>query len=276
MAGTILHFIAFAGPARAREDASAWAESGPSRARLIWAGRISFQERQVAAAGIEIALEPGWRTAWRSPEGGEPPTFDWGNSANLRLAEVLWPAPSRLSLAEGAAVAGYAQRVVFPVLIAPEREDLPVKLALGITYSVCSESCKPVTARLELEIGAAEEGGQSEAVRAALELVPRVQAQGVYCPHSFIAGARRTVDGRPALVIKTAFDERATKLELFAEAPDGHIVPPAIEQPHNARGRSHFILTFPDEKQAMALRGQLLRLTLASDLGSCETTWRVK
>lgn len=261
----------------ADRDASEWHETGPTRIRLIWGGRVDYLGRAVPAAGVEIVMEPGWKTTWRNSDGAvPPPAFDWHGSDNLEQADVLWPVPARLAMADGKQAAGYQERVVFPVLIVPEREGEGLRLGLEIHYGVCRETCIPVEARLALDISGLEEGAHRDAVRAALELVPRVQAQGVYCPHSFITGARRRIGGKPALVIKTAFDERVTKRDLFAEVEDGFIVPAPVEQPNIARGRSHFILKFADERQAAAMRGQTLRLTLASELGSCETTWRVK
>ena len=44
--------------------------------------------------GIEIKLQPGWKTYWRYPgDSGVPPRFDFSGSDNLGRAKVLYPAP---------------------------------------------------------------------------------------------------------------------------------------------------------------------------------------
>ncbi len=257
-------------------DSSPWHASAHSRIRLISASGLDFQGRSVSAAAIEMVLDSGWKTYWRSPGEGVAPSFDWGKSGNLDKAVVLWPAPMRFPVADGGSSAGYAGRVVLPVVIAPSQKDRPVRLALAINYAICREICIPVEAMLELEIGMFGTGEHRDTLRAALDRVPQPQAPGVYCPHSFIAAAEREVSGKPALVIKTAFDERASGLELFAEAADGRYLPPPVQQSTTSRGRSHYVVLFNDERQAAALDGQVLTLTTVSDQGSCESTWRVK
>jgi hypothetical protein len=84
------------------------------------------------------------------------------------------------------------------------------------------------------------------------------------------------VNGKPAILVKTAFQAKASGLDLFAEAPGGVDLPPPIRQPRASRGRLYHIIVFEDEKAVSALKGQMLRLTMAADQGSCEIQWRVK
>ena len=50
--------------------------------------------RRALRAGIEIKLQPGWKTYWRYPgDSGVPPRFDFSGSENLKTAKVLYPAP---------------------------------------------------------------------------------------------------------------------------------------------------------------------------------------
>ena len=272
--------IATAGPGASRAqtetNASPWHEAPHSRIRLLSASGLYYQGKPILAAAIEIVLDEGWKTYWRFTGDGLPPSLDWSASANLAEATLLWPAPTRIWGSEGISWAGYERQVVLPVLVTARDPGLPVKLKLAISYGVCSEICIPVEAVLELEIPAAPHETHRDRIRTALERVPRGQEQGVYCPHSFIAAKRHSVNGRPALVIKTAFEENATGLELFVEGPDGQALPSPSLQPPASRGRSHYVIFFDTQASVDALLSKTLILTTVSNQGSCESTWRVK
>lgn len=272
--------MAGAGPGESRAqtetEASPWHEAPHSRIRLLSATSLHYQGKPVLAAAIEIVLDAGWKTYWRSPGEGLPPSLDWNASSNLAEAIVFWPAPSRIRGAEGTSSAGYERQVVLPVLVAAKDTGLPINLNLAISYGICSDICIPVEAVLQLEIPSAPHETHRDRIRAALDRVPRAQEQGVYCPHSFIAAGRHSVNGRPALVIKTAFEENATGLELFVEGPEGQALPSPSRQPPSSRGRSHYVMFFDMQATVDALLGKTLILTAVSDQGSCESTWRVK
>jgi DsbC/DsbD-like thiol-disulfide interchange protein len=273
-------FIAVAGAGESRAqteiNASPWHEGPHSRIRLLSATGLYQGGKPVLAAAIEILLDEGWNTYWRSSGEGLPPSLNWTASANLDGATLLWPAPSRIRTAEGASSAGYQRQVVLPVLVVARDKSQPIILNLAISYGVCGDICIPVEAVLQLEVPLVPHEAHRDLIRAALDRVPRAQDQGVYCPHSFIAAGRRSVNGRPALVIKTAFEEKATGLELFVEAPEGRALPSPFLQPASSRGRSHYVMFFETEAAVDALLGKTLTLTTVSDLGSCESTWRVK
>lgn len=271
-------FMTGAGESRAQTatEASPWLEAPHSRIRLLSASGLYYQSKPVLAAAIEIVLDEGWKTYWRSPGDGLPPSLDWDASANLAEATVLWPAPSRFREAEGTSSAGYERQVALPVLVTAKDAGLPINLKLAINYSICSDICIPVDAVLQLEVPSTPHETHRDRIRAALDRVPRTQDQGVYCPHSFIAARRHSVNGRPALVIKTAFEENATGLELFVEQPKGLALPSPSLQPPSSRGRSHYVMFFDTQAAVDALLGKALTLTTVSDQGSCESTWRVK
>ena len=264
------------GTALAGADASPWHESSHSRIRLISASDILYRGRFQTFAAIEITLDPGWRTYWRTPGDGLPASFDWKQSENLKDVSVLWPAPKRVAEPGGLTAAGYEGRVILPVSITPEDAKSPVGLALKVGYGACRDICIPEEAILHLDVGLAAKAAYRNAIRTALDRVPRTQDRGVYCPHSFVTARKRIVNGKPALVIKTAFDERATGLDLFVEAPEGVGLPLPMKQPQSPRGRSHYVIDLDSDAAAKALTGKTLTLTLVSDQGSCETTWRVK
>jgi DsbC/DsbD-like thiol-disulfide interchange protein len=262
-------------PATASEE-SAWHEAAHSRIRLISSTGIPRADRTVTAAGIEITLDDGWKTYWRTPGEGWPPSIEFTGSENLARAELLWPAPKRLDDAAGLVSFGYSDHVVLPVLIEPKVKEQPVVLRVKISYGVCADICIPVEAELEHTIPAGEHEAHRSLLHTAMEKVPQRQLRGVYCPHYFITAKRRIVNGKPAILVKTAFQAKASGLDLFAEAPGGVDLPPPIRQPRASRGRLYHIIAFEDEKAVSALKGQMLRLTMAADQGSCEIQWRVK
>ena len=105
-------------------------------------------------AGLEIDLEPGWKTYWRMPGlGGLPPDLDWSGSANVASARLLWPAPHRLSDPYGDAI-GYKARVVLPVEIVPQDEAAPVDLAVTGLIGVCERVCVPLDVDLRATLDA--------------------------------------------------------------------------------------------------------------------------
>src|SRR5260221_14249178 len=77
-------------------DASPWDEGLQSAARLIAARATGTGVDLVYRSGVEIKLNPGWKTYWRHPrDSGRPPAFDFSKSENVKAATVLFPAPPR-------------------------------------------------------------------------------------------------------------------------------------------------------------------------------------
>jgi DsbC/DsbD-like thiol-disulfide interchange protein len=190
---------------------------------------------------------------------------------------VLWPAPTRFD-EQGSISLGYLDGLLLPVLITAEDPGSPVSLALRIHIGVCKDICIPVDATLHMEIGVGDQPSQyGPTLRAALDRVPKVQLRGVYCPHAVVTAKKRVVNGKNALVVKTSYDERASGLDLFAEAPDPLTLPiPVLQQPQSSRGRSHYVIAFDSIEAEKALKGQTVILTAVSDQGSCETSWRME
>lgn len=132
---------------------SDWMPDHASRFRVLLAPN---QTDGTIMGGIEIQLEPGWHTYWRTPgEAGMPPRFDFTGSENVEKAEVLFPAPERY-VSDGSVSVVYHQQVVFPVLVVPTDPDKPVRLAVDALYGVCREVCIPVQSQGVVEISPGE------------------------------------------------------------------------------------------------------------------------
>src|SRR5262245_48206912 len=73
-------------------DASPWDKGSNWSVRLIGGAA----QAGLVRAGIEIKLDPGWKTYWRYPgDSGIPPRFDFAGSGNVKAVAVMWPAPHR-------------------------------------------------------------------------------------------------------------------------------------------------------------------------------------
>ena len=152
--GLALAIAGFAGAAaRAVEPASEWQRNDQAAARLV-AAVTAVGDSQRLPVGLELDLEPGWKTYWRSPgDSGIPVTVDWSASRNVASAEMAWPAPHRSTLL-GLETFGYGDQVVFPVAVTPARRGEPVALRAAVDYLVCEKICVPRHADLALDLPA--------------------------------------------------------------------------------------------------------------------------
>ncbi|MBJ3761367.1 hypothetical protein ILP92_01195 [Maribius pontilimi] len=106
-------------------------------------------------AGVQISLQPGWKTYWRSPgDAGIPPSFNWSGSRNLAELRIAWPTPHVFSQG-GLRSVGYEGGVVLPLIVTPRDPSQPVSLRLALDMGVCRDVCVPVSSRVAAELGAA-------------------------------------------------------------------------------------------------------------------------
>jgi len=84
---------------------------------------------------LDVNLEKGWKTYWRSPgEGGIAPAIKWQTPLEM---DWRWPVPQRFEVA-GISTQGYHGNVTFPITL---RGKLPEKLLGVLTLSTCSNVC---------------------------------------------------------------------------------------------------------------------------------------
>jgi DsbC/DsbD-like thiol-disulfide interchange protein len=180
------------------------------------------------AAGVEIALAPGFRTYWRMPgSAGVPPIFDWSASQNLGSVTPDWPAPRRLE-EEGVSVIGYTgEGVVLPLRITAVDSKNPVELVLSLTYAACKTICVPEKgeARLTLLPGTPE-GLYSALIEAAGREVPkRVEPSklGLDRPQAALLSLRSS---DPALALNLGLEASEHLLDIFVEGPENWLFGP--------------------------------------------------
>ena len=241
-------------PARAADSFSTdWAAGAKSQARLIAAA--------ANLAGFEIALAPGAITYWRDPgDSGLPPTLDFSASDNVASVEPKFPAPKRITEADGGEAFGYDRGVVFPLLVKPRDPAKPVTLKLNADFAVCEKVCLPAKARLSLTLPAAGQSPYAGAIDAALAAAPRPVA-----PKDFGAFAAVGADSWRLCAQHADGPPR----DLFVEPPEGWWIKVALEP--GASGQDCFSLTVGDKPKDAALP-VALRLTLTGGPGATETT----
>jgi DsbC/DsbD-like thiol-disulfide interchange protein len=263
--------VARAAPGEAA-SASPWTASTNSKVRLV-AGSAGEEAGLARLSGIQLRMEPGWKTYWRNPgDSGMPPEFDWTGSKNLKSAEVLYPAPRRFDDGAGIVV-GYGGDVLFPVRLTPEREDEPIELKLAFSYGLCKDLCIPNEVNLSLNLPAEGEKGEALLLETALAQVPKPARAGLL-PE--VAGVEAKLEGdAPKLVVDTVFPQGATGIDLFIDGGDAYV---PVPKPQGAAqdGKQRFAVTFISAEEAAAIKGKTLRLTLVSDQGSTETVWKAE
>jgi DsbC/DsbD-like thiol-disulfide interchange protein len=241
-------------PALAADSFSTdWAQGSKSQARLIAAG--------AGLAGFEIALAPGAITYWRDPgDAGLPPTLDFSGSENVASVEPLFPAPKRITEADGGEAFGYDSGVIFPLRVTARDPAKPATLKLNADFAVCEKVCLPAKARLSLTLPTAADSPYASALEAALAAVPRAVQ-----PKEF---GQLEAAGAESWRVCVAHQEGPPR-DLFVEPPEGWWLKVA-PTPGAASGRDCFKLTLGDKPKDAALP-IALRLTLTGGAGAVET-----
>lgn len=97
--------------------------------------RTDAQQQGDTRLLLDVTLEKGWKTYWRSPgEGGIAPAIKWQTPQEM---DWRWPVPQRFEVA-GITTQGYDGKVSFPITL---RGQLPDKPAGVLTLSTCSNVC---------------------------------------------------------------------------------------------------------------------------------------
>jgi DsbC/DsbD-like thiol-disulfide interchange protein len=259
-------------PGRAA-DASAWDGQPHAAVRLI-AGAASAETNNILRAGVEIKLEPGWKTYWRYPgDSGVPPRFAFARSDNVEAVALSWPAPHAFSDGNGVSI-GYAGRVIFPLRVTPKDRAKPVVLRLDLDFAICEKLCVPAEVKAELEVDGAA-SAQEAALTAGEAQVPKRASIGDAGPLAVRSITRKTDAGRPRVVVEVTAPD-GTPVELFAEGPSADWalpVPAPVEGgPPGSRRFSFDIDGMPPGATA---DGAALTLTAVAPDAAIEVTSRL-
>lgn len=252
---------------------SPWIEGHKAKARLVSGG--AGAELGTSLAFVEIALEPGWKTYWRTPgdAGGLPPSFDWMNSTNVANVTVEFPAPQRFTDKSGNTI-GYHDAVVLPVTITPKDPAAPISLVLGLHYGICKEICVPVEAELALDLPRDESEALPAEIEEAVKRIPRPQDKLAASDPVLLAATAKLDGAEPKISIEARFPDGAAGADAFVEAPDGAFVPlPQQVGKTDSSGRALFEVPLGTDVDIPGLRGKTLTVTLVSDAGASYATF---
>ncbi|MDF3607022.1 protein-disulfide reductase DsbD family protein [Paracoccus sp. DMF-8] len=236
------------------------AEPGLISARLLPGWELTNGNRMVA---LELRLQPGWKTYWRSPgDTGVPPEFDWTGSDNLGTVAVHWPRPEMIE-SGGEITLGYHELLVLPIEVTPADPDAPLTLRGSVDFGLCLDICVPGHATLEA--GTAQPDPDPR-IQAALDRVPDPSDLPLTCRIEEIPDGMRvsaTVD-QP--------QERTGETAVAMELDDANVW---VSQPETRRDGGHLTAAsdFIDETgKPFALDPDRLRITLISGDDAQEIT----
>jgi DsbC/DsbD-like thiol-disulfide interchange protein len=255
-----------AGTARA-QDASAWVKDAHSSLRLLAGSRTG----SVLMGGIEIQLQPGWKTYWRTPgDSGVPPRFDFSKSTNVESVTPLFPAPKKFDDGAGGVSYGYHKHVIFPLRIVPKNPNEPVQLRAAISYAVCEKLCLPVEAEAELAFTSAASALDS-LVAGALNKVPKPVGTAEATPIA-LKSFRRVGDR----VVVDVAAQNSSGLELYAEGPTAEW---ALPVPKRIAGEEKDLARFEFKLEGLPANakpeGAQLKLTIVGADGAFEYNVRL-
>jgi len=257
-------------------SASPWVDTGYARIRLVSGSAKDDGKRWL---GVQITLDPKWKTYWRNPgHSGVPPRFNWSGSTNLSEARVIWPAPVYLPDDYGIAY-GYYDEVLFPVEIAPVSASEEVAVKLAVDYAVCKDICIPEFSELELILPATEpfvKESRQDWQSLITEFINRVpKSQSAASKLRIESAEVEMKSGKPVLAITAALGPSPGKVELFVEGPDDYFfrVSEGFEDMGDGRGR--FVVAIDGAKTTEDLAGFRIGGTIVTPDAATEYWWTV-
>jgi DsbC/DsbD-like thiol-disulfide interchange protein len=270
-------FLCGGGSAAWGQDASPWDGELHAATRLIAGASVKSTDANWARAGIEIRLDPGWKTYWRYPgDSGVPPTLDFAGSENVKSVTALWPAPIRFADGAGGNSIGYVGNIVLPLRIIPDDAHKPSSLHVKLGYAVCGKLCVPAQAELALTLSG--KAGADESLLAAAEArVPqRIQLGAVAGPAKGspasaeigIASVHREATGARERVVVVVTAPDAEPIDLFVEGPTPDwalpLPEPAGRSNDDIPGRRRFTFDLDGLPPGVHAEGAMLTLTAVS------------
>lgn len=177
---------------------------------------------------LDLQLEPGWKTYWRSPgDTGLPPHLDWTGSENLDRVEPHWPAPQAIRSGDVLEM-GYHDRLVLPLTAHPLDPDRPVEIRARIDLGLCKDICVPAG----LDLAAPPAGDAPDPrITDALARTPERRDDRPACRITPLADGMRVAMALPEAGATLAAIELTDSPEVWvsgAEITDGPTGPQAV------------------------------------------------
>lgn len=264
-------------PAAWAQSTSTWDKELHAAARLVGGAAIESGEARLLRAGLEIRLDPGWKTYWRYPgDSGVPPTLDFSGSENVKSVTALWPAPERFSDGAGGRSIGYLGDVVLPLRIVPKDAAKVSSLRVKLGYAICGSLCVPAEANLHLTLSG-KAGAEEPNLVTAEARVPRRIALGVASGATdslAVRSVRRETTGAHQRVVVEVVTPEDTPVDLFVEGPTSDWALPlpepqsaAVDDPPRIR---RFAFDLDGLPPGAIAKGATLTLTAVSPTNAIE------
>ncbi len=228
-------------------------------------------------AGVEIRLDPGWKTYWRYPgDSGVPPTFSFAGSQNVKSVTIQWPAPELFSDGAAGQSIGYLGDVILPLKVTPQDSSRASLLHVNMSYAICGTLCVPDKA--DLTIALTGTSTDEAILEAAEQRVPKRVGLGPARGDVLaILSVRRvpggTKRGRVAVDLSAP---AGAPVELFAEGPTAEWALPLPEQVGPATGQTrHFTFDLDGMPPGAHAEGAALTLTAVSGKDAIEVPARL-
>lgn len=271
--------LAGAGFVAHAQEVSPWDEEPHGAARLIAGAIQNADGNKLERAGIEIRLDPGWKTYWRYPgNSGVPPALDFTGSENVKSVNTLWPAPDVFDDGAGGHSIGYHGDVVLPLQIIPNDAAKPSSLHIKLDYAVCGKLCVPAEAHLALTLSG-KAGAEEPALTAAEARVPRRATLGAHDKSLSIASVRREGSGKHGRVVVLVGAPNGVPVRLFAEGPTPEWALP-LPQPDASTatgpdGLRRYTFELDGLPPGATAEGATLKITAASPTDAIEVEARL-
>ena len=224
--------------------------------------------------GIQIHLDPGYKTYWREPgDSGLPPVFDWQGSENVATVDVRWPVPVRFADGSGSSI-GYKDSVILPVLVTLRDTGQPARLKLKIDYGICAELCVPALGEGELSLlPDTVVTPHRERVEAALGTVPQSARLGDGVLPG-VVGIEPDVK-ETVLRVKVARLAGSREPDLFVEGPKGWYFGQPVLSGATDGTELDWLVPVEQKPDAGSLAGLTLTLTAVAGSKVTETSIRL-
>ncbi|NWA62340.1 thioredoxin family protein [Pantoea sp. B9002] len=198
---------------------------------------------------LDIRLQPGWKTYWRTPgEGGVAPEIRW-QTPEVK-AQWFWPAPERFDVS-GLTTQGYKGDITLPIELAKLSSQ---QLAGTLTLSTCSDVCILTDFPFSLDLTQPADAHFARDFAEAMGRIPAASGLTDQLDASFVKGE---------LQIRAQRQGGWQQPELFFDYPPGSMLAAPTIRVNGDTLSARVAVTDEWGEAAPDLRGKTLSLVVA-------------
>ncbi len=256
---------------------SDWAETPQAKARLLVAALEEEGDQKILKAGLEIQMDDGWKTYWRTPGAAGIPPVVKATSGNIDSIQLHYPAPLRLDF-QGLQLYGYEKKVIFPLDIALKPTADNGNLALDARILICRELCIPVSFKPEIPAADLPDLNQADSGVLDADAAFRINQYVSRIPRSAeqagLEQATIQLDSQQKLLeIQLQLPANMQLLDLFPElSPEPELDAPVIATPTATQnnGDQLWRAQFPIQRKRMPSADEAANLVIRTSQGDFE------